>query len=225
MKIVIITFITLMSLNVVSATDPIKPRSWYVEFDLSYPFHHYTHQHSFTKEGITGGLGLVLGKQRFPLFAEVYYQTPVRFGYRNYRLSEQFQELGLRYSLNDLSYIIPYGVDPYVGIGIIQRRSTFQKYEIEDVEFMTPVEQQELSKMNYKLTAGVKLGNNRFTLGIQYDYLPSRMNINRDEGEIQTFYNAFHQTSLRVGWRIYTKKRKNIKCPRFNNRVKRNLSF
>ena len=210
------------------ATDPIKPKGVYIEFDLSYPFYDYYKQIEFKQKGFIPGFAIGLGHRSIPISVEYFYQTPITYSYRNNEIVMGFQELGLRYNLNNISYIIPYGVDPYVGAGIIKKKTSFTQYSLDTDASPEVLKNQKESKTDYKLSAGVKMGNRYLRFGIQYDYLPSKFNIPASEGADLIIYNETHMISARVGIRLHALSLingKKIKCPRFNTKQKRALSF
>lgn len=226
MKYIFITFLLSFSfLAKADGTDPIKRKSVFVEFDLSYPFYTHYNQILFEKKGHGIGGAISLGHRSFPIYAEVLYQSPMTFSYRNNEVLEQFQEIGLRYNLNHLTYVFPYGVDPYVGAGLVQRTSKFTQHSISSEGPSDILSAHSQRKMGYKLSGGVKFGNRNITLGIHYDFLPSTFVITNSESTDLTIYNTIHMFSVRAGVRLFSDNGKKIKCPRFNKRVKRTLSF
>jgi len=104
-----------------TATDPIKRKTYFIEFDLSYPYYHHYNQILFKKNGLGLGGAISLGHRSIPVYLEYFYQSPLVFKYRNNEVREAFQEIGLRYNLNHLTYLIPHGIDPYVGAGAMFR--------------------------------------------------------------------------------------------------------
>ncbi len=205
-----------------SATDPIKKKTMYIEFDISYPFHQFYKQALFQRSGHAFGSAVNIGDRRIPISLEYSYQSPMVFAYRNNSMREQFQEIGLRYNLNNISYIIPRGVDPYLGAGVAFRNSYFKQSSVDGSEILS---EHSRKTTNYKLSGGVKLGNNMFTIGLHYDYLPSKFNIPNPESEDLIIYNSLHLFSARLGIRIFSSSRRKIKCPRFNKKQKRTLAF
>ena len=225
MKYIIIIILALGISTNINGTDPIKRKNYFVSFDISYPFYNYYNQALFNKKGLGLGGAVSIGHQKFPVYAEYFYQSPLFFKYRNNEVKEQYQEIGLRYNLNHLTYLFPYGLDPYLGIGLIQRKSQFSQYAIVNEgapEFLSQNQQQTLS---YKISSGVKFGNKNIVVGIHYDFLPSKFVIPNEESTDLTIYNSLHMFSFRVGIRLFSNSGKKIKCPRFNKKVKRTLSF
>ncbi len=208
-----------------NATDPIKKRTLFIEVDLSYSFYHHYQQALFKKNGLALGGAISLGHSRLPVYLEYTYQNPLRFAYRNNEVQEHFQELGLRYNLNHLSYLIPYGLDPYIGAGLMRRRSSFVQHGIGDPSNSELLSQHQEIKTMYKLSAGIKMGNRNVILGLHYDYLPGGFDLPNSEGEALRIYNSMHVVSVRLGIRFYQVPGKRIKCPKFNTRQKRSLSF
>lgn len=211
--------------NIIQASGPLNGKPLYIEGSLSYPFYKYYNQYAFSSKSISPGLAVNIGQHRFPVYLEYIYNSPIKYTYRNHSIQNSFQEIGLRYSLNGLSYIIPYGVDPYIGVGLAHQKTIYEKRELSESGNGEIALTEAYSKSNYKLSAGIKFGNNKLTFGIHYDYLPSLVKVNIVEGEGLPIYNTQHLISARVGYRFSLTNKEKIKCPRFNTRMKRTLPF
>ena len=205
------------------ATEPIKFKRPFVELDFVIPVYHHYKQIEFGKKGFSGGIAVSLGRRDFPVFLEYNTMRSLRFEYRNNSLTTNFRELGLRMNLNRYSSYIPNGIDPYIGVGYVTMNSTFVQKSILDEE--ENLIHQQFKTANYKLSAGVKFGNNAFTLGLHYDYIPSNLVIQRPEADPLAIYNTLNMVSLRAGIRLHTMSSRRVKCPRFGKHQKRTFIF
>ncbi|GLR17229.1 outer membrane protein [Portibacter lacus] len=226
MKLYLIICFLALFLQPIQATDPIKKKRIYVEFDLSYQYYIHYNQIAFQKKGIGLGGGAIIGHSAIPVFLEYFYQSPLTFAYRNNELKESYQELGLRISLNNLSYLIPYGVDPYIGAGLVHKISEFKQYSIDLENPNDLLSSASQTSMNYKLTGGIKFGSRNVIIGLQYDYLPSRFTIPDPENQGLSIYNSQHIFTMRAGIRLSpTFQRNKVRCPSLNKKQKRTLAF
>lgn len=205
-------------------TDPIKPKRFYVGLEASLPVYHYLSQAEFKRANYPFGFAINAGHRSFPLYAEYTFHTPVKYAYLNNKLSSSIQQVGIRYNLNRMSYIIPHGIDPYVGIGLVNRNNIYQKYEITDGANGTLKEEVISKEVNYALSAGLKVGNRNFVFGLHYQYLPSKLVVAGAENNL-TFYQNSHTVFARIGMRLHPMNSKGIKCPRFRTKHKRTLNF
>ena len=225
MKQILILFLCLTVCTGLSATDPVKRKTYFIEFDIAYPFYHHYNQVLFKKSGLALGGAVSLGHHRFPVYLEYFHQTPLVFSYRNNEVKDAYQELGLRYNLNHLTYLIPHGVDPYVGAGVMHRTNEFKQYSLNPENSSDLLNAHSQQLVTYKLSGGVKLGNRQFTLGLHYDFLPGGLSVPNPEAEALSIYNSMHVFSVRVGIRFNKVPGRKIKCPRFNTKQKRTLRF
>jgi hypothetical protein len=223
MKYIIVAIIFLLAVKAAYSTDPIKSKSFFLSVEISYTFHDYIKQIEFKKDGHTGGLALMLGHRTIPVYAEYFYQTPISYRYRNNILKEKYQEIGIRYNMNSLHYLIPHGVDPYIGISLIQKNSQFTQEGVSDPGEILKSYSEKSYKPKFSL--GVRMGSKNITLGIQYDYLPSSLSLSSEEAENLTIYNQTHMVSARIGIRLNNLLRNKIRCPRFNHKQKRTIKF
>jgi hypothetical protein len=221
-------FILLLCMSVctgLKATDPVKRKTYFIEFDIAYPFYHHYNQILFKKSGLGLGGAVSIGHHGIPVYLEYFHQTPLLFSYRNNEVKDAYQELGLRYNLNHLTYLIPYGVDPYVGAGVMLRNTSFTQNALDQENSTEPLNEYSEQVFTYKLSGGVKVGNRQVTFGLHYDYLPGGLNVPNPETEALTIYNSMHVFSARVGIRFNKVPGRKIKCPRFNTKQKRTLRF
>lgn len=225
MKYLLITIIFLGFVASGSATDPIKRKTYFIEFDLSYPYYHHYNQVLFKRNGLGLGGAASVGHRRVPIYLEYFYQSPLTFKYRNNEVSESYQEIGLRYNLNHLTYLIPYGIDPYLGGGLMFRNSEFKQENLDPTAPEPLLLSHQQKAVTYKLSGGVKVGNRSIVLGLHYDYLPGGLSIPNSELNDLRLYNGMHVFSLRVGFRLNSVPGRRIKCPRFNTKQKRTFAF
>jgi hypothetical protein len=138
---------------------------------------------------------------------------------------DAYQELGLRYNLNHLTYLIPFGVDPYLGAGVMHRSNQFTQYSLDQPNSTAILNTHSQQSYTYKLSAGVKVGSRQFILGLHYDFLPGGLSIPNPETAPLKIYNSMHVFSVRAGIRFNKVPGRRIKCPRFNTKQKRTLRF
>lgn len=208
-----------------SATDPVKRKTYFIEFDIAYPYYHHYNQVHFSKTGLGLGGAISVGHHSIPIYLEYFLQSPLIFSYRNNAVKDAYQELGLRYNLNHLTYHIPYGVDPYLGAGLMHRQSSFTQYAIDPNNSSEVLNAYAQKVFTYKLSGGVKIGNHGVTLGLHYDFLPGGLSIPNSETDALIIYNSMHVFSARVGIRLNKVPGRKIKCPHFNTKQKRTLRF
>ncbi|WP_235299563.1 hypothetical protein [Portibacter marinus] len=207
------------------ATDPISKKTFYIQADLGFSFFHYYQQALFKKQSLSYHGALSVGHRSIPVYLEYVYPSSMRFDYRNNSIVDRYQEIGLRYNLNHLTYLIPLGLDPYVGVGLMWRKNEFTQFELQESTTPQILSQHQSSSTTYKLSAGIRAGRRNLILGLHYDYLPGGFQIPNPEGHTLQIFNNLHLFSVRVGIRLYQRPNHKIRCPRFKSKHKRSLSF
>lgn len=192
---------------------------WYLQLGGGYFLLNQIEQLGFESKTPAGHLIGEIGKTFQPLSIGVQQSFLQRYSFYRYDIKQRLQTVFAKYSLNHLTDLLPYGLDPYVMVGASFTTNRFITYQENDAGILERISEERTVKPGYTYGAGIQVGSRKLILGLQYQYTASKDDFTLADFNTLPFATGSHLISLNVGLRIMAPQfGRGSRCPRFGGK-------
>lgn len=192
---------------------------WYLQIGGGYLLLDQIEQLGFERQSPSGLLYLEIGKTFQPVSIGIQQSVFQHYRFYRYDIKQQSQSIYAKYSINHLTHLFPYGLDPYVMLGASYLKNRFVTREENDQGVWAPVSQELSQKTSFTFGAGIQIGSQKVILGVHYQYTSGNDHFTVSDFETLPFATGSHLVSLNVGLRFLSPHlNRSRRCPRFGGK-------
>jgi hypothetical protein len=192
---------------------------WFVQVGGGYLAINQIEQLGFDSEGPAILAAVEVGKTFQPLSVGVQQSFFQEYVFYRYGIKQQIQTIYAKYSLNQLTDLLPYGVDPYLMAGAAFTTNRFLTFDNTDPDLPGPEGQEIYKSPGYTVGGGLQIGSRSIIFGMHYQYSPGQNSFTLSDFETLPFATGVHLFSIDMAIRLTAPSmKKHSKCPRFGGK-------